>query len=741
MAINNYIRPSLEVYQQLQATIQSTGDRMAACVVGVNYDVYSGGDGLDAEVAYASGSMQYTLTYDNSPSYDEKVDTDTIELHGKDVLFLTGTLATSAVASEAISTTIFNEKPEASDLATTDPLTALYFEDPFTLKINTFTKGTDDSVVPSVSARKFNTDSTSAYVFKDAGEGEDEVAEGETPTSVGYAAHVGDVIRLQVNASTYRTATITSVTTDTIKVDQPLVSTSDTADYIGITLCESYTGKLSGLGETSYTYEEDTASNKITATGTAKIELSNKRTYSFLADTGKTWIDYRVMLTPLSDKEDLFTITSVEDIQEYFGTISQKNDIAYACACALKGSAGRTLYALRAADHTAAAYKVALDKVERNAATYAFVILDSDKEVRDTVAEYIDKRSQPDMKRWCRALFGINPPGETTLAESINCTLEPYTFTNAAGGNALLTVNATHSGEQVDFTAMAWEGGLVPLYVGDIVVNGTDRYEIVEVVGSETLLLKGAEIETADPATNVTIKKAATPQNAGDYASAIAEGLNNRRCTVVWCYEGTLLEVSQDTATTSVIDNRYLAAEVAGISSAVVPQAPITRTEIQSITSATQMYARFTQKALDNIAKHGVLIITQDGKNEPCYIRHQLTTESDKGSLYYEESCTRNLDNISYAITDVLEKYIGRSNVTPSALLAIKTATIQLLTEFTDDSPDPLIGPSLVAWEDLVVRQDPTFLDRVIITVKLYLPLPLNNIKVFEMAYAAEVTI
>lgn len=733
MAINNYIRPSLEVYQQLQATIQSTGDRMAACVVGVNYDVYSGGDGLSGEVAYAAGSMQFTLTYDNSPSYAEEVDLDTIELHGKDVLFSVGTVA--AGGSTPIYSTIFNGTPPSS-IVNASTLTALYFEDPFTLKIGKFT-GSNNKVVASASAQKFNTDNASICVFADAG-----TAGGGTGGSIGYAAHVGDVIRLKVSEDDYRTATITSVTADTIKVGQPLVMDSENLSLTDLTLCESYTGKLSGLSEdASYTYEEDTTSNKITATGEAKIELSNKRTYSFLDGTGKTWIDYRVMLTPLSDKEDLFTITSVEDIQEYFGTISQKNDIAYACACALKGSAGRAIYALRTADHTAAAYKAALDKVERNAATYAFVILDSDKAVRDTVAEYIDKRSQPDMKRWCRALFGINPPGVTTLAESINCTLAPYEYTNAAGGNVLLTVNATHSGEQVDFAAMAWEGGLVPLYVGDIVVNGTDSYDIVEVVGSETLLLKGKEISAEDPNTNVTIKKAATPQNAGDYAAAIAEGLNNRRCSVVWCYEGTLLEVSQDTTTTSVIDNRYLAAEVAGISSAVVPQAPITRTEIQSITSATQMYARFTQKALDNIAKHGVLIITQDGKNEPCYIRHQLTTESDKGSLYYEESCTRNLDNISYAVTDVLEKYIGRSNVTPSALLAIKTATIQLLTEFTDDSTDPLIGPSLVTWEDLVVKQDPTFLDRVIITVKLYLPLPLNNIKVFEMAYAAEVTI
>ena len=187
--------------------------------------------------------------------------------------------------------------------------------------------------------------------------------------------------------------------------------------------------------------------------------------------------------------------------------------------------------------------------------------------------------------------------------------------------------------------------------------------------------------------------------------------------------------------------NKYLAAEVAGIASAVVPQAPITRTEVQSIQAATRMYTKYTQNALDDIAKNGVMIITQDEKNSPCYIRHQLTTETDKGSLYYEESCTRNLDNISYAVATQLESFVGKSNVTPSALRRITVAMVSILNRFTNDSPSDLIGPSLIKWDELSVAQDPVFLDRVIVKVRLYLPLPLNNIKVYEMAYAAEVVV
>jgi hypothetical protein len=236
--------------------------------------------------------------------------------------------------------------------------------------------------------------------------------------------------------------------------------------------------------------------------------------------------------------------------------------------------------------------------------------------------------------------------------------------------------------------------------------------------------------------------KADSPVNAGEYVAAIAEKLNNRRFTVVYCDRGTVgVEDADGDMRQMIVPNRFLAATVAGIASAVVPQAPITRTEITTIDAATRMYTQYTQLMLDNIAKHGVLLITQDVKNQPCYIRHQLTTETDKGSLYYEESCTRNLDNISYSVVDVLEGYIGKSNVTPSALRSIMNSVTDVLTSFTQDSPNDLIGPSLINWTDLTVEQDPVFKDRVIVRVKLYLPLPLNNIKMYEMAYAADVTV
>jgi hypothetical protein len=205
----------------------------------------------------------------------------------------------------------------------------------------------------------------------------------------------------------------------------------------------------------------------------------------------------------------------------------------------------------------------------------------------------------------------------------------------------------------------------------------------------------------------------------------------------VFCDGGTTTEDDRVVE----VPNRFLAAEIAGISSAVVPQQSITHTVIQGIDKASRMYSRYTTAQLDDIAASGVLIVTQDTKGTDCYIRHQLTTEMDKGNLYFEESCTRNLDNISYALADIVNGYIGKANVTTSALRAIKIDITAALDEFTQNSTDDMVGPSLVDWDSLEVYQDPKFKDRVIINVNLYLPLPLNNIKLFAMAYVAEVSI
>jgi hypothetical protein len=167
----------------------------------------------------------------------------------------------------------------------------------------------------------------------------------------------------------------------------------------------------------------------------------------------------------------------------------------------------------------------------------------------------------------------------------------------------------------------------------------------------------------------------------------------------------------------------------------------LTRTEIKTIDNADRMYTRYTQSQLDRVAAHGVLIVTQDTVDGTPYIRHQLTTAPDKGILYSEMSCTRNLDNISYAVADQINTYVGRMNVTPEALNLIHQDLVRVWNSYTSNSTSALVGPALVRYYGVSVLQDPVALDRVIVNVTYEIPSPLNRISVYQMTYVARVSI
>ena len=478
----------------------------------------------------------------------------------------------------------------------------------------------------------------------------------------------------------------------------------------------------------------------------------------FNTAAGTLYVSFRVLVIPGAD-EDIFTIDEEKDIVENFGVISVDNDLAYGAYTALKASGGRTVYAIRTRGTGVEDYRDAVKKTETDRRTYTFAPLTENYACMKEVVDFNEALSQPEVKMWRRTVVGVDTPAAYEIASyaykakengASTGILVPLTgtFTPQVGGDVLLQIDGGDYGLIFDANHIAVDGGEMKLNRNDIVrfeAIGAD-YLVKEVLpgGQDIILQSGPETSVSSPMP-ISLWKSSSPANVVEYIGNRANSFSNRRVLLAWCDGGLTNEqhiVEDEDITVSIpVDNKYLAAYIAGLSSAVLPQQSITHTEVDAIDRAPKMYTKYTQKELDEIASYGVLIITQDTKDAPCYIRHQLTTDIMNGSLYYEDSCTRNLDNISYAMCDILEPYIGKANVTPTALQAIKIATINRLIEFTQDSSDDMIGPSLVSWDNLEVYQDKTAKDRVVIRVNLYLPLPLNNIRLYEMAYAADVTI
>lgn len=693
----NYTRPLAEVYQLLEVTQQATGDHLSACIVGPEYDVYRYGieDDVHGET-YIGGSnptgqqggwsakpTPIAMQYTQDPMFNYSIDEKSI-----------------AVYAEKLEAQVYNQgyalhwTPKAgySRVLVCDPNQIITEGEtaPFTR-------------LPQAGDKVYIANASSNFTTK--------------------------VINYDINTVVKFDNVTGELTLEDPVITPYLDSSSGKGNVLIYALYSGY------LKSSAWTYDKTT--QKVTVQGDLRLtDEFDGKTYKVKDGMGMLYPEFRVQVSPKDEDEDIFEIRTVADIHENFGTVDVNNDLAYGCYCALKGAAGRSIYAIRTQGTNKEAFEAAMKKTEFDSSLYSFVPLTDDSDVAEVVVNYNAAMSAPDVKMWRRTIMGISNPGEYEIATKGNDG-KVITANVVVDENNPKAATITITSGNISFKEVALETSYVDMKPYDKIKVGSKVYIITSRTSTAaTVIAEEGNAATAENA-SIVLVKAATVANATQYITAIARKYNTRRASLVFCDGGTTIEDDRIVE----IPNKFLAAEVAGIASAVVPQQSITHTEIQAITKASKMYTQYTTAQQDDIAAAGVLVITQDTKGTACYIRHQLTTEMDKGNLYYEESCTRNLDNISYALADVVNKYIGKANVTTSALRAIKIDVTNTLTGFTQDSQNDLVGPSLVDWQNLEVYQDPTFKDRVIITVDLYLPLPLNNIKLYAMAYIATVSI
>ena len=822
---NNYVRPALAVYQQVDDTVKTTGEHLATCIVGQQFELYRYGQ---EELTATPYSKDITIPFSGldkvDPGYSYSLNTEdgNISVYGENLeIDITPTdgyscsvysadpfvaMTDKVIGGEGLDTGMKGQDVEVGDFAyvtTTDnavvkaTVVGLVGETvpasvqggsrtvtPYSSRPSLTPTGTvessgipstdgsiglsaleaysgtvDTAIMVTLTGVSYSGSDTSAVIAGanckvtdvgtgvsktvtlslTGGSGTVEVTDmnlklGVKATSA-YGVSDNDSFIFYLNAAHESSSTYVGV-----RCDRPLVdlSTLASGDATGLKL--QVRKSVSGLLEqatdsadlTGWKLDKDGYGNPVVKIMDNGITLKGQN-HSFVDGIGNLYVSYKVLVIP-PDTDDAFTLSDVADIQEAFGTISPENDIAYGCYCALKGAAGREIYAVRTRSASKDDFVSACEKFEANSVVYNFCPLTEDSQVMDAVASYNIQQSTPEKKHWRETFVGPSRVQEYDLTHKNTKGVALTADITRVDNTVYLNVR---DDEAFDFTQVnlnlaqtSLRGATVSMYPGDkvrVTAGGISSTYVIDKVSAKVLTLVGG------PATNqslvpITLVKADTTKNAADYVKSLASNFANKRVCVVWSDNAQNAD--------GLIDNKYLAATVAGLASAVLPQAPLTRTEMETVSAAPRMYTRYTQTQLDDIAAAGVLIITQDTKAGPCYIRHQLTTEMDKGVLYSELSCVRNLDNISYAVSDNLESYIGRYNITDSTLDAIYVKMVNTLTAFTSNTTDTKIGPSLGKFEELQVYQDPTFKTRVIVKVKLYLPVPLNNINVYLLTYA-----
>lgn len=467
-----------------------------------------------------------------------------------------------------------------------------------------------------------------------------------------------------------------------------------------------------------------TGSIAIAAALTLEVTGKTTPTCTFLDATGYLIPSFRALVPPAYG-ESIIAIDTVEDITTSLGTISLDNDLAYAASTALAGSQGQRIYALRVGADSAVGFNEAFKKVESTDLTYAFAIISDKTEVKMAAKDHVIAMSQPEQKKFRRAYVGTDSPGEYVAVKYDNDgeLLLATVSADSLGAFTVVTIDPEVS-PGVNFGSVAFN--LLP---GDKVKIAGGSYTIASIESASVIKLTAGPVSGVGIGSPVEIWKGDTPASQVAFVAAASETLGTRRVANIWVEDGRqyVQEVGDATAVLRAIPARFVAAEIAGLRSAVLPQQGLTRTEVTSIAEAAAMHTRYTPALLDKAAAGGTYVITQDIESGVVFVRHQITTETDKGSLYYEDSVGVNLDNISFAVKDLLEGYIGKYNVNKTTLAEIRNKMFQLLTGFTQADEGTVIGPALLRFDQLVVEADAVFKDRVKVSARLFMPLPLNN--------------
>jgi adhesin HecA-like repeat protein len=417
---------------------------------------------------------------------------------------------------------------------------------------------------------------------------------------------------------------------------------------------------------------------------------------------------------------------SLAAIQATFGANDQDNPICYGACIAFNGAQGKSVFAASVPTNNLAGYNAVLQQAARAQGPYALCPMTQDPDVIAAVKTHVGSCSLFNVRLWRRAYVSTTSPGDYAVyaQNADGSSLQGSILSNGTGNvrvyapAALFIDEAVRPGDvyRTAFTPDAW-GNL-----------SYQEYVINEVLEQNELILVAGPNAPINPAVRFEIWRPITSASQVNYVGNISEELNDRRMVNVWCDSPMLLNSLGQYVVTPTY---YIAAEIAGLRSALLPQQGLTTTQLQySLNACPTMYTTFSDEDLATAASHGVMIVTQDAAGTSPYIYHQLTTDSVDGSLYYEDSVGVSFDMIAYTMKQELSPYIGKRNATPQVVEELDVRMRHILDRFKKAPPAVVsnIGPALIDYSELFIGIDDTFRDKINIRVTLTFPLPLNTI-------------
>lgn len=442
-------------------------------------------------------------------------------------------------------------------------------------------------------------------------------------------------------------------------------------------------------------------------------------------EAAEMYVEYRSWLQ--THVSEFGSVNDTADIPSVLGTLHPDNPLAWGVYMALQNSNGQDVKFTAVSDPSDVdAWLTALDVVADREDLYNLVPLTFNQTVIDAFKAHAEDQSGEEVGRWRAVVAGVN--AERTIAISNASTSSDsgevlatisddpltsgtqYTRVTVPANNAKFITKGVRAGDKVRYAYVTDGFGRISY----------TEYTVESVISESTLRLKAGPAVAVAVAQKMEIWRT---QNNTEYSSLIASKCGKYSSRRV-------IAIANDNVVLSGYSNQpsyYVAAAVAGLRSGVNPHQGLTSVSLSGIDHVGDAVAGFNVSQLNAIAGNGGWIIAK-AEDGSFINRHAVTTDNTDLNRR-EEQVRSNVDNMSYAFRRGLVPFIGRTNVTPSTLTSLDIVMRSIGDGFKSDIGTTSIGPQLLEYEIVELRQHAVLKDHVVIIVNLTIPYPLNNIE------------
>lgn len=423
--------------------------------------------------------------------------------------------------------------------------------------------------------------------------------------------------------------------------------------------------------------------------------------------SGDMSVEYREWSRKLSGK--LNVIASTAELDNIPGQLVPENPLKYAVYKALANSSGTPIVCTSVLGDDADDWQVAFNVASGSRDVYTVVPLSQDLSVLKQVEVLVNTDSNEETCAWKNCFLSVNPPTEKYLVGIKNSINKKNVLATVDDGVVEITSRLDYGQGKINTTLEGVQPGDEFHVLRD---DGYDVYLIDTIEGDTITLLDAPEITTPMP---IEIIHRMTTDEQVKYVTDIAGSFSNRRIKLVWPGEIAENDV--------VLPGTFLCAALAGLVSGSLVNQGLTRVSISGFDAISDAY---TPTQLKELASNGVWVVMED-LDGSIYTMHGLTTNT-AGLIYSEEMSSRIVDFISFQMRDLLEPYIGTSNVTRETIEEIGRS-VELYMKDVSKSNYSAMGPLVTEYEVIEVAEDDLLKDRINVVLSIVVVKTTNNIE------------